>query len=541
MVIRGAAHIRLTGVNLPVVLIADKLAESTVAALGDAVEVRWVDGPDRPKLLAAVADADALLVRSATTVDAEVIAAAPKLKIVARAGVGLDNVDVDAATAAGVLVVNAPTSNIHSAAEHALALMLSAARQIPAADATLREHTWKRSKFNGTEIFGKTVGVVGLGRIGQLVAQRLAAFGTHVIAYDPYVPPARAAQLGIELLSLDDLLPRADFISVHLPKTPETAGLLGKEALAKTKPGVIIVNAARGGLIDEAALAEAIKSGHVRGAGLDVFSTEPCTDSPLFELPEVVVTPHLGASTAEAQDRAGTDVAESVKLALAGEFVPDAVNVGAGAVSEEVSPWLDLVRKLGVLVGVLSTEPPTTLSVRVSGELASEDVEVLKLSALRGFFSTVTDQQVTFVNAPGLAAERGLQTELSTATESVNHRSVVDVRVVGPGGSATNVSGTLSGPQEVEKVVQINGRNFDLRAEGVNLILHYTDQPGALGKIGTLLGAADVNILAAQMSQDTSGKAATVMLRLDRDVSADVRAAIGAAVDAVTLEVVDLS
>jgi D-3-phosphoglycerate dehydrogenase len=439
------------------------------------------------------------------------------------------------------LVVNAPTSNVHSAAEHAVALMLAAARQIPAADATLRERTWKRSTFNGTEIFGKTVGVVGLGRIGQLVAQRLAAFGTHVIAYDPYVPPARAAQLGIELLSLDELLPRADFISVHLPKTPETAGLIGKEALAKTKPGVIIVNAARGGLIDEDALAEAIKSGHVRGAGLDVFSTEPCTDSPLFELPEVVVTPHLGASTAEAQDRAGTDVAESVKLALAGEFVPDAVNVGAGAVSEEVSPWLDLVRKLGVLVGVLATEPPTTLSVRVSGELASEDVEVLKLSALRGFFSTVTDQQVTFVNAPGLAADRGLQTELSTASESVNHRSVVDVRVVGPGGSATNVSGTLSGPQEVEKIVQINGRNFDLRAEGVNLILHYTDQPGALGKIGTLLGAADVNILAAQMSQDTSGKAATVMLRLDQDVPADVRAAIGAAVNAVTLEVVDLS
>ncbi|MCI4676592.1 phosphoglycerate dehydrogenase [Candidatus Mycolicibacterium alkanivorans] len=527
--------------NLPVVLIADKLAESTVAALGDAVEVRWVDGPDRPKLLAAVADADALLVRSATTVDAEVIAAAPRLKIVARAGVGLDNVDVDAATAAGVLVVNAPTSNIHSAAEHALALMLAAARQIPAADATLRERTWKRSSFNGTEIFGKTVGVVGLGRIGQLVAQRLAAFGTHVIAYDPYVPPARAAQLGIELLSLDELLPRADFISVHLPKTPETAGLLGKEALAKTKPGVIIVNAARGGLIDEGALAEAVKSGHVRAAGLDVFSAEPCTDSPLFELPQVVVTPHLGASTAEAQDRAGTDVAESVKLALAGEFVPDAVNVGAGAVSEEVSPWLNLARKLGVLVGVLATEPSTTLSVRVSGELASEDVEVLKLSALRGFFSTVTDQQVTFVNAPGLAADRGLQTELSTASESINHRSVVDVRVVGPDGSATNVSGTLSGPQQTEKIIQINGRNFDLRAEGVNLILHYTDQPGALGKIGTLLGAANVNILAAQMSQDISGQAATVMLRLDRDVPADVRAAIGAAVDAVTLEVVDLS
>ena len=527
--------------SLPVVLIADKLAESTVAALGDQVEVRWVDGPDRPKLLEAVAGADALLVRSATTVDAEVIAAAPKLKIIARAGVGLDNVDVDAATAAGVLVVNAPTSNIHSAAEHAIALMLSAARQIPAADASLREHAWKRSAFNGTEIYGKTVGVVGLGRIGQLVAARLAAFGTHVIAYDPYVPPARAAQLGIELLPLDDVLARADFISVHLPKTKETAGLLGAEALAKTKPGVIIVNAARGGLIDEQALADAITRGHVRGAGLDVFATEPCTDSPLFDLPQAVVTPHLGASTSEAQDRAGTDVAASVRLALAGEFVPDAVNVGAGAVSEEVAPWLDLVRKLGLLAGVLCTEPPGTLSVRVCGELAAEDVEVLKLSALRGLFSTMTDQQVTFVNAPGLAVERGLQTEVSTLTESPNHRSLVDVRVVAPDGTAVNVSGTLSGPQQVQKVVQINGRNFDLRAEGVNLILHYSDKPGALGTIGTLLGGAGVNILAAQMSQDTSGLAATMMLRIDRDVPADVRAAIGGAVGADTLEVVDLS
>jgi D-3-phosphoglycerate dehydrogenase len=505
------------------------------------VEVRWVDGPDRPKLLEAVADADALLVRSATTVDAEVIAAAPKLKIVARAGVGLDNVDVDAATAAGVLVVNAPTSNIHSAAEHALALMLSAARQIPAADATLREHTWKRSKFNGTEIFGKTVGVVGLGRIGQLVAQRIAAFGTHVIAYDPYVPPARAAQLGIELLPLDDVLARADFISVHLPKTKETAGLLGKEALARTKPGVIIVNAARGGLIDEHALADAIRSGHVRAAGLDVFATEPCTDSPLFDLPEVVVTPHLGASTSEAQDRAGTDVAASVRLALAGEFVPDAVNVGAGAVSEDVAPWLELVRKLGVLAGVLGTEAPSTLAVHVSGELAADDVEVLKLSAMRGLFSTMTDQQVTFVNAPALAADRGLTAELSKASESPNHRSLVDVRVVGPDGTAVNVAGTLTGPQEVQKIVAINGRSFDLRAEGVNLILHYGDKPGALGKIGTLLGEANVNIEAAQLSQDTSGGGATVMLRVDRDVPAAVQAAISEAVDASLVAVVNLS
>ena len=527
--------------SLPVVLIADKLAESTVEALGDQVEVRWVDGLDREKLLAAVPEADALLVRSATTVDAEVLTAAPKLKIVARAGVGLDNVDVDTATERGVLVVNAPTSNIHSAAEHALALLLSAARQIPAADASLREHAWKRSSFSGTEIFGKTVGVVGLGRIGQLVAQRLAAFGAHIVAYDPYVSPARAAQLGIELLTLDELLVRADFISVHLPKTPETAGLIDKEALAKTKPGVIIVNAARGGLVDEAALAEAVTSGHVRAAGIDVFTSEPCTDSPLFDLPQVVVTPHLGASTTEAQDRAGTDVAESVKLALAGEFVPDAVNVGAGVVSEEVSPWLDLVRKLGLLVGALSEELPVSLSVQVRGELASEDVEVLRLSALRGLFSAVIEDQVTFVNAPAIAEERGVAADLSTATESPNHRSVVDVRAVASDGSVVNVAGALSGPQQVEKVVQINGRNFDLRAQGINLVINYVDQPGALGKIGTLLGTAGVNIHAAQLSEDAEGPGATILLRLDRDVPADVRSAIGAAVNANKLEVVDLS
>ncbi|OBF92299.1 phosphoglycerate dehydrogenase [Mycobacterium sp. 852002-51152_SCH6134967] len=527
--------------SLPVVLIADKLAESTVAALGDQVEVRWVDGPDRPKLLAAVADADALLVRSATTVDAEVLAAAPKLKIVARAGVGLDNVDVDAATARGVLVVNAPTSNIHSAAEHAMALLLSAAREIPAADASLRARTWKRSSFSGTEIYGKTVGVVGLGRIGQLVAQRLAAFGTHVVAYDPYVSAARAAQLGIELLSLDDLLERADFISVHLPKTPETAGLIGKEALAKTKPGVIIVNAARGGLIDEDALAEAVRSGHVRAAGIDVFASEPTTESPLFDLPQVVVTPHLGASTAEAQDRAGTDVAASVKLALAGEFVPDAVNVGGGVVGEEVAPWLDLVRKLGLLVGVLCDELPVSLAVQVKGELAAEDVEVLRLSALRGLFSAIIEDPVTFVNAPALAAERGVQAEISTASESPNHRSVVDVRAVYADGTTANVAGTLTGTQLVEKIVQINGRNFDLRAEGVYLIINYVDQPGTLGKIGTILGSAGINIHAAQLSEDAEGPGATILLRIDRDVPSEVRSTIAEEVGAMMLEVVDLS
>ncbi|GAB18380.1 D-3-phosphoglycerate dehydrogenase [Gordonia effusa NBRC 100432] len=531
----------MTSAGRPVVLIADKLAPSTVDALGDDVEVRWVDGPDRPKLLEAVVDADAILVRSATTVDAEVLAAGSKLKIIARAGVGLDNVDVPAATERGVMVVNAPTSNIHTAAEHAVALLLSASRQIPAADATLREHTWKRSSFNGVEIFDKTVGVVGLGRIGQLVAARLAAFETKIIAYDPYVSAARAAQLGIELVTLDELLERADFITVHLPKTPETLGLIGAEQLARTKKGVVIVNAARGGLIDEQALADAIKSGQVRGAGLDVFSTEPCTDSPLFELPEVVVTPHLGASTSEAQDRAGTDVAKSVRLALAGHFVPDAVNITGGAVDDEVAPWLEVARKLGVLIGVISPEVPASIVVDVRGELASSSVDVLGLSALRGLFSAVLEDPITFVNAPAVAAERGVTSEVTTATESPNHRSVVDVKAVLADGTVHNVSGTVSGPRQVEKVVNINGRNFDLRAEGQNLIVSYSDQPGSLGKIGTLLGDAGIDILAAGLSQDAEGEGATVLLRVNNVIADDVIAAIGGAVSATLIAQVDLS
>ncbi|MBE7161158.1 MAG: phosphoglycerate dehydrogenase [Williamsia herbipolensis] len=525
----------------PVVLIADKLAPSTVEALGDDVEVRWVDGPDRPALLAAVADADAILVRSATTVDAEVLAAAPTLKIVARAGVGLDNVDVPAATERGVMVVNAPTSNIHTAAEHAISLMFAAARQIPAADATLRNHEWKRSSFNGVEIFGKTIGVVGLGRIGQLVAARLAAFETQIIAYDPYVSPARAAQLGIELVSLDELLERADLFTVHLPKTPETLGMIGADQLARTKKGVIVVNAARGGLIDEAALADAIRSGQVRGAGLDVFATEPCTDSPLFELPEVVVTPHLGASTSEAQDRAGTDVAKSVRLALAGHFVPDAVNITGGPVDEEVGGWLELVRKLGVLVGAVSGQIPTSITVEARGELAVRNVDVLGLSALRGLFSAVLEDPVTFVNAPTVAEERGVTSEVVTATESPNHRSLVDVKAVFGDGSTVNVAGTLSGPTEVEKIVNINGRNFDLRAEGRNLVVSYGDKPGTLGKIGTLLGNAGIDIAAAGLSQDAEGGGATVLLRVDREIPAAVVDAIADAVSATLIRQVDLT
>ncbi|QDQ97741.1 phosphoglycerate dehydrogenase [Tomitella fengzijianii] len=531
----------MTQSGRPVVLIADKLAQSTVEALGGDVEVRWVDGPNRAELLAAVPDADALLVRSATTVDAEVLAAAPNLKIVGRAGVGLDNVDIPAATERGVMVVNAPTSNIHSAAEHAVALLMSTARQIPAADRTLRDGEWKRSSFNGVELLDKTVGIVGLGRIGQLVAQRLAAFETKIVAYDPYLPAARAAQLGIELLSLDELLARADMITVHLPKTPETKGLIGAEQLAGIKEGAIIVNAARGGLIDEAALHDAIVSGRVRGAGFDVYATEPCTDSPLFSLDQVVVTPHLGASTAEAQDRAGTDVAKSVLLALAGEFVPDAVNVSGGPVGEEVSPWLELVRKLGLVAGVLSEGAPSTVQVDVRGELSSATVDILGLAALRGMFSAITDDAVTFVNAPQMAEQRGVTVSVDTHTESSTHRSVVEVKAVTADGGVVSVAGALTGLEQVEKLVQINGRSFDIRAEGNNVLISYADAPGALGKIGTVLGDAGIDIQAAALSHDAEGTGATIILRLSETSSDAVLAGLKDAVSASRVEQVDLS
>ncbi|GAA2559261.1 phosphoglycerate dehydrogenase [Pseudonocardia hydrocarbonoxydans] len=517
----------------PVVLLAEKLAPSAVALLGDDVEIRHVDGTDRPALLAALADADALLVRSATRVDAEALAAGTRLKVVARAGVGLDNVDVPAATARGVMVVNAPTSNIVSAAEHAVALLLAAARHVPAADASLRAGKWARSSLTGTEINGKVAGIVGLGKIGQLVAQRLAAFGVELIAYDPYVAPARAAQLGIELVSLDDLLRRAELISIHLPKTPETLGLIGKDQLAVTKQGVIIVNAARGGLVDEDALAEAVRSGHVGGAGIDVYVDEPTTSSPLFEIPQVVVTPHLGASTDEAQDRAGTDVARSVQLALAGEFVPDAVNVQiGGVVGEEVRPWLPLTQKLGTVLYAVAGRVPSTVTVDVSGELASEDVSVLQLAALRGLFTHVVEDQVTFVNTPALAAERGVDVELTTAPESENFRSVVQLRAAMPDGESITVSGTLTGRSQVQKLVEVNGRHFDLRAEGEVLLLEYADRPGVMGRVGSLLGEAAVNIEAAQISQTTDGSDAIMLLRVDRPVDPGVLEPIGASVGA---------
>ena len=310
----------------PVVLIAEELSPATISVLGDQFEIRHCDGANRAELLSNLASANAVLIRSATKMDAEAIAAAPNLKIIARAGVGLDNVDVPAATAAGVLVVNAPTSNIVSAAELAVSLLVAVARNVVPANLALKNGQWKRSQFGGVELQGKTVGIIGMGKIGMLVAQRLAGFDMKFVAYDPYVKNAPAGGPEIRMVSLDELLAVSDFVTIHIPKTPETSGLIDAGALAKMKPTAFVINAARGGVLDESALFEALKAGTIAGAGLDVYATEPCTDSPLFALDNVVATPHLGASTEEAQEKAGVAVAESVVAAFAGKEVPGAVN-----------------------------------------------------------------------------------------------------------------------------------------------------------------------------------------------------------------------
>lgn len=310
----------------PVVLIAEELSPATIAVLGDQFEIRNCDGANRSELLSNLATANAVLIRSATKMDAEAVAAAPNLKIIARAGVGLDNVDVPEATAAGVLVVNAPTSNIVSAAELAVSLLLAVARNVVPANLALKNGQWKRSQFGGVELQGKTVGIIGMGKIGMLVAQRLAGFDMKFVAYDPYVTTAPSGGPEIKMVALDELLSQSDFVTIHIPKTAETAGLIDATALAKMKPTAFVINAARGGVLDETALFEALKSGTIAGAGLDVYATEPCTDSPLFGLDNVVATPHLGASTEEAQEKAGVAVAESVVAAFAGTVVPGAVN-----------------------------------------------------------------------------------------------------------------------------------------------------------------------------------------------------------------------
>ena len=504
----------------PVVLIAEELSSATLDALGPDFEVRNCDGANRAELLAALgAGVDAVLIRSATKMDAEAIAAAKGLKVIARAGVGLDNVDIPAATAAGVMVVNAPTSNIVSAAELAISLLLASARFISPAHAALKAGKWARSKYTGAELFEKTLGVVGFGRIGQLVAHRMQAFGMNIIAYDPYLQPAKAAQLGVELVELDDLLKRSDFITIHLPKTKETANLIGVEALKKVKKEVRIINAARGGVLDEAALYDAITEGRVAGAGLDVYVTEPCTDSPLFQLDQVVATPHLGASTDEAQERAGIAVAVSVRKALAGELVPDAVNVKGGAIHDEIRPSLPLVEKMAQIATAIAGETPVSMDITVKGDISGHDSSILAISALKGALVASCCEDVTYVNAPGLAAERGVTSSVTTTPESHEYRSMISLHAALSNGKSIKIDGTLMGIRKVEKIIAIDNFDLDLPPTDNLLFLRYADKPGVVGAVGNALGSSKINIAGMQVARESAGGSALMAITVDSPVS----------------------
>ncbi|MBK9475479.1 MAG: phosphoglycerate dehydrogenase [Tetrasphaera sp.] len=524
----------------PVVLIAEELSPATIHALGPDFEVRHVNGADRSALLPALADVDAVLVRSATQMDAEALAAARTLKVVARAGVGLDNVDIEAATKAGVMVVNAPTSNITSAAELAVALLLACARNIAPANTSLKGGAWKRSQYGGVELLEKKVGVVGFGRIGQLVAERLRGFGMEILAYDPYVSAQRAGQLGAQLVTLDELLAESDFITIHLPKTPETLGLIGKEALTKVKPTVRIINAARGGVLDEEALAEALREGRVAGAGLDVFATEPCTQSPLFEFESVVVTPHLGASTEEAQEKAGVAVAKSVRLALGGDLVPDAVNVSGGAVAEEVKPGIELVETLGRIFTAIAGAVPVSLDVDVRGEITRFDVGVWGLAAQKGIFRDITEDPVTYVNAPLLAKERGCEVRLLTSELSEDFRNVTTLRGTMADGTTRSVSGTLTGPKMVPKVTEVDGFDLEIPISRHMAFFGYVDRPGVIGVVGQLLGEARVNIAGMQVSRHDASGRAMVALTVDSAIPPELVDEIQAAIGTEVVRVVNL-
>jgi D-3-phosphoglycerate dehydrogenase len=541
------AHPRLPSqrnrfVPKPIVLIAEVLSPATVDALGPDFDVRSVDGTDRPALLAALVDAQAILVRSATRVDAEAIAAAKSLKVIARAGVGLDNVDIKAATNAGVMVVNAPTSNIISAAELTVGHILSLARHIPAGHASLAQDQWKRSKYTGVELYEKTIGIIGLGRIGALITARMQAFGTNVIAYDPYVTSARAQQLGVTLASLEEVLSTSDFITIHMPKTPETVGMIGDEQLALMKPSAFIVNVARGGLIDEDALYRALSARTIAGAGLDVFVSEPPTGSPLLALDNVVVTPHLGASTNEAQEKAGVSVARSVRLALSGELVPDAVNVAGGVINPTVRPGIPLMEKLGqVFSGLAHGSPLTTVDVEVRGEIVEFDVSVLKLAALKGIFTNIVSESVSYVNAPLLAEQRGVQVRLVTDAISDEYRNLLTIRGALSDGTQISVSGTLTGTKQAEKIVEINGYDVEVPVTDHLIVMIYADRPGIVAIYGKEFGDAGINIAGMQISRKEAGGQALSVLTVDSPVPDGLLEKLRVAIQAELLREIDIT
>src|SRR5919106_463377 len=458
-------------------------------------------------LAEAIPSFDALVVRSQTKVDAAVVQAGANLKVIARAGIGLDNVDVEAATRRGVMVVNAPQSNILSAAEHTLALILASARNVPLADAALRSGRWERERFQGVELHGKTLGIVGLGRVGTMVAQRALAFGMRLIAFDPYVSRERARELSIELMpDLGALLVQADIVTIHLPRTAETEGLIGERQL---------------GLMKEEARTEALRDGRLAGVAVDVFAQEPVTEHPLFGLPNVVVAPHLGSATREAQDKAGAAIAEMVRLALRGEFVPYAVNVAAAEVTEQVRPFLPLAERLGRILTGRAGAPTRRLGVEYGGRIAEADTRVLTLAAVKGALTGVVHEPVSYVNAPTIARERGLEVSERRSPESQDYVNLVVVRGATEAGEV-EVGGTLVGPRNAERLVRVYDFDIDMAPSAHMVFFRYEDRPGVIGSVGTILGEAGINIASMEVGRKEAGGLALMCLTVDSPIPAEV-------------------
>jgi D-3-phosphoglycerate dehydrogenase len=504
-------------------LVTEPLADLGVERLEAHVDVDVRVGLSREELGDVIASYDALVIRSATRVDADLLDRAGNLKVVGRAGIGLDNVDVAAATRNGILVVNAPQSNVLSAAEHTMALLLAQARNVPQAHAALMSGSWERERWQGVELYGKTLGIVGLGRVGTLVAQRANAFGMRVIAYDPFVSSGRADQMGVRLMgSIGEVCREADWLTVHLPKTPETSGIIGWKELVQARPGLRVVNTARGGLIDEQALVRALEEGRVAGAALDVFDGEPVTSHPLFGLDNVVVTPHLGASTAEAQDKAGLAIAEQVVLALRGEFVPYAVNVEVGPdIPEPVRPYLHLAERLGRVAVALAGSGIEGLRFEYYGGIAEHDTRALTLSGLKGAFSSVVHEPVTFVNAPLLARERGISVQETKSSESLDYVNLIEVRAASKE-DTVSVAGVLVGKRDNERLVRVHGYELDMAFHPLMAFFRYDDRPGIVGIVGSLLGGADVNIATMQVARLSQGGEALMGMAVDSPIPADV-------------------
>jgi D-3-phosphoglycerate dehydrogenase len=486
--------------NKPIVLIAEELSPATVDALGSDFDIRHVNGANRSELLASLPEARAVLIRSATRMDAEAFLVAKRLKVVARAGVGLDNVDIKAATEAGVMVVNAPTSNIVSAAELAVGHLLSLARHIPRAHASLSAGDWKRSSFTGVELFEKTIGIVGLGRIGALVAERLSGFGATLIGFDPYIQPARASHMGVTLTTLDDLVERSDFITIHIPKTPETTGMIGLEQLKKAKASLRIVNASRGGIIDEEALFQALSENWI----------------------------------------AGVSVARSVKLALEGELVPDAVNVAGGVIDPSVRPGIPLMEKLGQIFAGLCDASISSIEIEVSGEIVEHDVSVLKLAALKGIFSRIVSDQVSYVNAPLLAEARGVDVSMVTNSQSDEYRNLLTIRGTLGDGRSVSASATLTGAKHNEKIVGINGYDVEVPLATHHVVMIYEDRPGIVAVYGKAFGEASINIAGMQIARENAGGQALSVLTVDSRVPDELLADVASQINATTMAPIDI-